>query len=148
MLSKPADVLEMLAPPVPLEIVSVPLPTLVAAVCEIAPAPLAVNVVTPVMFVLPMLMLPLVPALVVRLSVPPVIVPVVASVPPEAESTTVNVPLPTFEVCTVVEAVSVTAVVPEVAVASRKLAFVLETVAPPVPLLSASVPVKTFVPPA
>jgi hypothetical protein len=109
------------------------------------PDPSAVSVVVPEMFVLPIVILPLEPADPVRFNVPPVRVPEVLMVPPAAESETVSVPEPTLEVWTVVETVSVMAVVPEVAVAFKKPALVLEIVAPPVPELSDRVPAPTFV---
>ena len=71
----------------------------------------------PAIFVLPILMLPLLPADVVKLSVPAVISPDVPSVPPDLESVTDRTPLPKLEVPTVVDAVSVIDVVPEVALA-------------------------------
>jgi hypothetical protein len=107
---------------------------------------LAVKVVVPVTLVLPIATLPLLPPAATRFRVPAVNVPPPAFIePPAAESFTVNVPLPTLDVWTVTEAVSVTAVVPEVAVALRDVAFVLEIVAPPVPVFNESVPVLTFV---
>jgi hypothetical protein len=59
------------------------------------PEPLAVSVVVPETVVLPTFILPL--DVVLKLRVPAVSVPVVASVPPDAESLTDNVPVPTFE---------------------------------------------------
>jgi hypothetical protein len=70
------------------------------------PEPLAVSVVVPDTLVLPSEIFPL--AVVVKLSVAAVVVPVVDNVPPEAESLTVNVPVPTLAPWTDVDAVSVT----------------------------------------
>jgi hypothetical protein len=144
-LIKPALVAEIVAPPLAVTKARVPVPTLVAAVWEMEPEPAAVSVVVPEMFVLPIVMLPLEPAVAVRFNVPPVMVPAVLMVPPAAESETVSVPEPTLDACTVVEAVSAMEVVPDVAVAFKKPALVLEIVAPPVPDLSDRVPAPTFV---
>ena len=138
---------EMVAPPVPVASTSEPVPTTVAAVWEIAPSPLAVSVVVPETFVVPMVMPPFEPAVAVRLSAPAVIKPVVLSVPPAAESVTLNVPLTRLDDCTVVDAVSVMEVVPEVADALSAVALVLDIVAPPLLELSDRVPVLTVVPP-
>jgi hypothetical protein len=144
-LTNPAFVLKIVAPPVPLFSDSVPVLTAVAAVCDIEPVPSAVRVVVPDTFVLPTITLPLLPAEAVRVRPPAVTVPVVVIDPPAAESLTVSVPVPMLEVCTVTEAESVTDVAPDVALAFKKPALVLEITAPPVPVLSESVPVATFV---
>ena len=121
--------------------------TLVAPSCETVPVPSALRVVVPVIDVLPIAMLPLDPPAAIKLSPPPVTVPEAVIVPPFAESLTVKVPVPTFEVWTTVETVSVTDVVPETAVALMNPALVLLIVAPPEPLTSDNVPVETFVAP-
>jgi hypothetical protein len=90
-------------------------------------------------------MLPLEPTVVVRLRVAAVMVPEVESVPPEAESLIVSVPVPTLDVWTLVDAVSVMEVVPDVAVALSNPALVLEIMAPPVAVTSDRVPVPTTV---
>ena len=77
------------------------------------------------MVVLPTLMLPLDPTAAVRLRVPAVIGPAVLSVPAAAESVTSRVPLPMFDACTVVDAVSTIVADPEVLVACRLAALVL-----------------------
>ena len=144
-LSEPAFVAVMVAPPVPELTDSVPVETLVAAVCDMAPVPSAVIVVVPVTAVLPTTMLPLEPLAVMRFKVPAVKVPAPVSVPPEAESITFSVPVPTLDVWMLAEAVSVTEVVPDVAVAVRDPALVAEIAAPPVPVTNTRDPLPTLV---
>jgi hypothetical protein len=98
------------------------------------------------MLVEPIVMEPLEPGVVVKFKLPPAMVPVVVMEPPGAESLTARVPEPTLEVWTVVEAVSETEVVPEIAVALMNGEFVLVIVAPPVPVLSERALVSSLVP--
>ena len=144
---KSASVLEIVALPVPMATVSVPVLRLVAAVCVIVPDPSAVSVTVPFTIVSPTLMLPLDPAAVVRFKLLAVTVPDVLSVPPEALSVMLSVPLVTFEVPRFVEAVSVTVTLPLGDVAFILAAAVLEIVASPFAVIRDSVPVPTLVPP-